>query len=190
MFSDWLSEGPKITFEWPYLLLGSAASSASFDEGCKLQGYFLPLLVTCLEHSTCHACDNQKFSLNKLARIELKFYKDLEVSYLMQLFTTKTTINLDENTCGGRTFPESFTNFFRAVFLMTTMLLPVCCFEKSCSVLKRNFDGILFEKSLSYYEKRPYSKFFWSECGKIRTRKTLYALHPFSSVVKSSWRVL
>ena len=32
---------------------------------------------------------------------------------------------------------------------MTPMLLPVCCFEKSCIILKRNFGGILFQTSLS-----------------------------------------
>ena len=81
----------------------------------------------------------------------------------MQLFTAKTIINLHENACDSIEFarklcqykiqskilPGNFTNSFRAVFLMTPMLLPVCCFEKSCIILKWNFGGILFQKSLS-----------------------------------------
>ena len=47
---------------------------------------------------------------------------------------------------------QRFQNSFRALFLMTSMLLPVCCFEKSCIILKRNFGGILFQKSLTIQE--------------------------------------
>ena len=45
--------------------------------------------------------------------------------------------------------PVNFTNSFSAVLLMTSMLLQVCCFEKDLIILKRNFDGILFQMSLS-----------------------------------------
>ena len=34
-------------------------------------------------------------------------------------------------------------------FLKISVLLPVCCFEKSCIILKSNFGGILFQKLLS-----------------------------------------
>ena len=45
--------------------------------------------------------------------------------------------------------PVNFANSFRAVLLMTPLLLQVCCFEKNLIILKRNFDGILFQMSLS-----------------------------------------
>ena len=81
----------------------------------------------------------------------------------MQLFTANIIINLHENACGGiklahnfsnnrltLKFPKEFYKFFQSsVFIMTSMLFPMNCFEKDCIILKRNFAGILSEKSLS-----------------------------------------
>ena len=44
------------------------------------QVYFLPLLVSYLEHFVCHSYGNQNLSLNRqLARIEPKFCEDLKI---------------------------------------------------------------------------------------------------------------
>ena len=66
----------------------------------------------------------------------------------MQLFTVKTIINLHENACGGIKFAHKlYQKKIQAKILPVNFL--ELCFEKSCIILKRNFSGILFQKSLS-----------------------------------------